>query len=78
MSQGCGTCRFSREGPCDLECHRHAPQPRSEWVPDGKAEIGQEVTIWPAVDDDDWCGEWQSKAAAEALQKLVEEGLRRQ
>ncbi|MHC4130426.1 MAG: hypothetical protein ACYSSP_05580 [Planctomycetota bacterium] len=41
----CGNCKF-----CDLKthtCHRNAPHP-----------IPQESALWPAVKDEDWCGEF--------------------
>ena len=67
--QRCGNCRYQirsklRETTSDLnvltrsfetreilhfQCRRHAPRPSAN---------ENIETFWPAVNDDDWCGEW--------------------
>ena len=47
--QHCGNCRYVRCG----ECHRHAPR------------IGHRGSEWPAVNSDDWCGQWVAVEASD-------------
>ena len=57
MQQGekCHNCLYSgyekegKEGEEFLHCYRYAPKPYTR---------GQNKTRWPAVMEDDWCGEW--------------------
>ncbi len=48
--ENCGTCRFSDNRTMPGECHRFPPQATIE------ADF-----IFPAVNADDWCGEWKPK-----------------
>ena len=42
----CGTCRFYEDG----DCHRYPPQLVSP----------NQLSWYPDVGPEDWCGEWQS------------------
>lgn len=65
----CGTCRFyCRDSeeilPEEGECRRNAPRPAPR-----KSLLDSEMRtdpchVWPLVDKDDWCGEWQAKEIA--------------
>lgn len=57
MTECCETCRYGLPSQTvtpsgrvvpTLRCHRHAPTHAT-----GPARMA-----WPAVRDDDWCGEW--------------------
>lgn len=45
----CGDCRFWFES--DSQCRRNAPMP----IRNG----GERETMWPTVQAEDWCGEYQ-------------------
>ena len=52
----CATCRhavFATVGDPEGQCRRYAPRP------DAEAGCGQ--TVWPFVEHDDWCGEWERR-----------------
>jgi len=50
--QRCSNCRYSWiTKPDAFSCHRTPPQ------------IGPRGEQWPAVEPDDWCGEWVSQEA---------------
>lgn len=57
LNQHCGNCRFYGEH----ECHRYAPRPKmfGEFNSPGTGE--DEITVWPTLDEDDWCGEWEAE-----------------
>lgn len=67
-TERCETCRFlgpPTEPTVPGHCRRHAPHPvvlRREDVPD--LDPDTLWPWWPAVLEDDWCGEWQPAEAA--------------
>lgn len=66
MSDGCGNCRFARysEGARDLQCRRHAPHSRLLLNVEAAPEASDGFflpTYWPAVLEDEWCGEWEAR-----------------
>lgn len=52
-SPECGNCRFflAEDKGDSGECRRYPPVPL--------IDEGEWVTIWPAIDSDDFCGEWK-------------------
>lgn len=53
ISAACENCRFAEwptGEPNVVECHRRAPQVFFDAAP-----------MWPKVDRDDWCGEWEAR-----------------
>ncbi len=65
----CGNCRFSEYSGVSKHhalCRRHAPQPISitnadeNKIMDSNQDRYWVVGIWPTVERDNWCGEYQS------------------
>ena len=68
LEASCSTCRFFEPGDPDGECRRHAPRvqfernyniPKKQWLRSAYA-------IWPLVDLDDWCGEFDRSVEIES------------
>lgn len=59
MNERCGNCKFWREG-AGGRCRRRAPSPP------GKVN----TTLWPKVQLNEWCGEWEAKGPAQAPNTL--------
>ncbi len=59
-SESCERCRYyinpSNREPLG-ECHRRAPAP---WVIE-KGTYRPQVAVWPQVDANAWCGEFQAR-----------------
>lgn len=52
--RNCGTCKFYDQGAC-----RRFP-PARVYTPSGdKPEVILDVTVWPVVKPENWCGEWK-------------------
>lgn len=57
--QNCGNCRFWREG---AECRKYAPKVIATTTVDPHfGHILEEVTVFPMVNVDCWCGQWEPK-----------------
>lgn len=67
MKRACKDCEFYQEetDTRDASCRRHAPT--FVYAPPYEDDT---IDGWPAVDPDDWCGEFQ--ALAEEQAKKVE------
>lgn len=50
----CGNCRYF-DG---ISCRRYAPRPRILTQPRREAD---EETIWPLVNEEGWCGEYEPR-----------------
>jgi len=64
--QQCSNCRYMNKrhwpqiGHISRECRRHAPRPSCD--KDVPAHFTGSLSIWwPAVNKDDWCGEWSPR-----------------
>lgn len=58
----CSTCAFKeREGKI-MRCHRRAPvtTPIIAGGPAGQPQLVGDVTLFPTVSADMWCGEWSN------------------
>ena len=63
----CESCKYYREVDSDLrtgECHRNAPHPGFFQAVLGPCQTGTDANyyakaVWPEVDGDDGCGEWE-------------------
>lgn len=53
--QSCATCAYFKDGACRL----NPPAVLLAPLGNGAAEVRSQ---FPAVDDDDWCGEWKAPA----------------
>jgi len=73
IKPACKDCKYCRlritiNGPSEEEdrpewiCMRHAPRPGSLQNMDSGSCISYEV-LWPAVLEDDWCGEFEPREA---------------
>jgi hypothetical protein len=64
----CGNCRFFRQAAC----HRSPPLGHAFIVPQQDA-LGQPrfepqtISYWPLVKQNQWCGEWEPRAAGDAV-----------
>lgn len=59
MSEQCGNCRFFDASWGEKErgyCQRYAPRPILECN-----QTHDPILIWPPVESDEWCGEWQAR-----------------
>lgn len=63
----CARCRFARSNGIDdgLNCHRYPPRPLATL--ESFADTGVSQGIFPGVDDNQWCGEFER--VPEALPK---------
>lgn len=60
MGATCRACRFFEAlEPGDGECRRRAPLPR---VDDPFESKTLPRANWPIIEDNEWCGEFQSRA----------------
>jgi hypothetical protein len=57
----CSTCAFKERDGKLLRCHRNPPSvtPVVESVAGG-FRVAAEVAVWPAVKEDQWCGEYRA------------------
>lgn len=53
-AEKCGSCFYSVAAYSGGECHRNPPESLVVRTIEGK----KIKTIWPAVQENDWCGEW--------------------
>jgi len=65
--QSCANCRFSNGTSGVINCLRHAPT-----VVIRKDEYD---CMWPWLDADEWCGEWQETFEAEAQARREHEAF---
>lgn len=58
MEKNCSNCKFSSD---ELQCRRYAPRPIMASVSDDDSPQNSlpPIALWPLVEFDDWCGEWQ-------------------
>ena len=69
----CLNCRFFEIDDAQVHetqglCRRHAPRAvwvlpdskeHEDWLYGGDYALSEHRTIWPQVDERDWCGDWQ-------------------
>jgi hypothetical protein len=56
----CADCRFYRAAnSLNSECMINPPT--AQYVPESDYETGKQITIWPEVKSDDWCGAAKAK-----------------
>ncbi len=61
-AEKCGNCFYSIAGAGSGECHRNAPVALMELSVVGELAESIIKTVWPAVQEDDWCGEFTRAA----------------
>lgn len=59
--KACASCRFSayHQGFNGLHCRRYPPQVLLE--PENAVQPAREIGLWPPVEPEHWCGEFQPK-----------------
>lgn len=67
----CSECRFYQPDGDDVfggDCRRHAPRLAGMMAPHGNVQYQEpRSATWPSVERDDWCGEYQPRAALSAI-----------
>lgn len=73
----CKTCSFAWDsdgGGC-YDCRKYAPRPIVVAVPCDNNTMMDDVrysvpvVLWPSVNDDDWCAEWEKASSEQLLQR---------
>lgn len=70
----CGSCRFFRS----MECHRNPPMGHAFIVPQQNPLTGaqhfapQTVAYWPAIKQNQWCGEWEARLPGDEIKPDAE------
>lgn len=62
--ESCGTCKFYRRNPRDLQqgfCRIRSPQIHIVPVKTPQGLNPHPVAMFPNMDKDDWCGEWKGR-----------------
>ena len=67
QAQACGSCRFYKWRACRASAPVRSSDPR---------DLGR--GLWPAVEEDDWCGRWHPSDAENQRVRLAIEAAQEQ